>query len=196
MITLLSSYKVDEVFAFHEGGAYIVRYNNGYTLHLIEGYVAKNEIDTNQREPMSFKELTENEKLCPVETLDKYLEMTAQYVTGRLFRNSRVGSSLSRKSYTSVLSALAAEASGINKLSMTVYHIKSVATSYAAARGGHSFGDRYLSLDGNQPECLRIIMSLIVRRQNTFSWYAEKWLGQILNPRLINNFYTVIVNIL
>ena len=135
LIALVSGYRADEVFAFHRGGAYIVRHNNGYTLHPIEGFTSKNETDTNQREPLSFKELTENEKLCPVKSLDKYLEMTAQYKTGRLFRNSRVGSSLSRKSYTSVLSALAEKASGIRKISMTVHHIRSVATSYAAARG-------------------------------------------------------------
>ena len=137
LLSLVSGYRADEVFAFYRGGAYISRQNNGYTLHPIESHRAKNETDTNQREPLTFKELTENEKLCPVRSLDKYLEMTAQYDKGRLFRNSRVGSSLSLKSYSKILSALASKASGKEpgEIQMTVHHIRSVATSFAAARG-------------------------------------------------------------
>ena len=63
--------------------------------------------------------------------------MMAQYDRGHLFRNSRVGSSLSLKSYTSVLSALAAKTSGMDakEMSMTIHHIRSVAISYTPVRG-------------------------------------------------------------
>ncbi|MEL7079611.1 MAG: hypothetical protein AAGM46_27385, partial [Cyanobacteria bacterium J06582_2] len=47
LLALVSGYRADEVFAFHRGGAYIVRHNNGYTLHPIEGFTSKNETDTN-----------------------------------------------------------------------------------------------------------------------------------------------------
>ena len=68
LIALVSGYRADEVFAFYRGGAYLSRQDNGYMLHPIKGHTAKNETDRNQREPLSFKELTENEKLCPVKS--------------------------------------------------------------------------------------------------------------------------------
>ena len=85
LLSLACGARISEVVSLRRGANHVQKRGEDLLLTPGVSLLAKNENPESRRGPIHIKALAQDKVLCPVTTLNLYLEKTAQYADGPLF---------------------------------------------------------------------------------------------------------------
>ena len=109
LLGLATGGRISELHALNRGAQYLAFSTDRRSVSLLSRYtfLAKNEHPLHRRDPIDIQGLSDEDGsphvLCPVQALSRYLNVTKEFVSGPLFRNSLTGTPLAKSKCSKII---------------------------------------------------------------------------------------------